>query len=195
MSAATEYKIDALKQAQRNLESQIKSVQNEPRLPWRENEEWVDRVAGVKEALREITDEIIDLELSLRDPMQDAEMRYEIQCAIAASGNWHDDASHYMHTPEQERQFQEMIEHQIDYGYYDEHGQWEEGLRSGWDTYGPCSTCGHQFDREETLFADGHETCDFCNGEAISWMHFIAFVTRVQLVEGGRWSDEISFAR
>ena len=63
--------------------------------------------------LVDLEDQIIDLENSLRDPEQDAEMRMEINAAIAMSGNWEDNASDYMHTPMQELRYQQAIYDQV----------------------------------------------------------------------------------
>lgn len=81
------------------------------------------------EALVELEDQIIDLEKSLRDPEQDAEMRMEINAAIAMSGNWEDNASDYMHTPMQELRYQQSIHDEVRRGMDDEQGH-------GWDEYG-----------------------------------------------------------
>jgi hypothetical protein len=71
------------------------------------------RTQDAREALSELEDQIIDLENSLRDPEQDAERRMEINAAIAMSGNWGDNASDYMHTPMQERRYQQAIYDQV----------------------------------------------------------------------------------
>ena len=97
-------KINGLYAAYRSLEqdSKPKSTDYQTILPWRiynENSTTTNRVAAVKQAMDEIADEIIFLENCLRDPMQDAEIRAEINASIAMNGNWDDCADDYMNTP------------------------------------------------------------------------------------------------
>jgi hypothetical protein len=100
-------------------------------------------------------------------------MRYEINAAIAASGNWEDNASDYMHTPMQERLYQESIYDQIRYE--------DDSVCDYWS--GPCPTCGGFTDSDSLINIEGHDVCDSCYDETVAFMHFLSFVTRTKIRE------------
>jgi hypothetical protein len=183
---ATEARIRGLYAALRELEGAAKPRPEdyESLPPWRYGERSEDRVAGVQTALMEIQDEIIGLEHSFRDPVQDAEMRAEINAGIAMSGNWNDSASDYMHTPLEEELFQRGIERQVEREYMDERGY------DYWS--GPCPVCGGLTDIDDTVFVMGFDTCNHCYEEAVAWLHFIGFVTNHPTVIAGRYSNDYS---
>ena len=181
-------KINALYTAYESLErdSKPKSTDYQIRLPWRVyNEDVViDRVAAVRQAMNEIADEIISLEYSLRDPMQDAEMRAEINASIAMNGNWDDCASNYMKTPFEERLYQENIYSQMQYDYdYDS---------MDFDPYGPCQCCGNYVDYTEASYVAGYTTCyDGCYPEAKGFMYFLSMITGISV--DVRYGSELYF--
>lgn len=188
---ATEYKIKALQRARNDLELEVKTVQNEPQKPWREGES-IDYVSAAKKALRDIQDQIIELELSLRDPIQEAEMRAELHIEMSLSG-CRDDIDLYMHTPEQERMFQQEIRDQVDHGYYNEYGDWEDGLDSGrWDSYGPCDTCKNPTDYEESIYIEGDLVCDYCGPDALGFFFLLCIVTG-RGYRSNKWETEFNF--
>lgn len=190
--AVTEAKRDALKAAQRQLEGMVNTVENEPYFPWRERpEDWADKVRATKQALREITDEIISLEISMRDPEQYAEMKYEIEAAIAFSGNSNDRAEWYLHTDEQERLFQERIQDQVEYGYYDQEDGWVDGIRER-PNVGTCPLCnasGVWFE-DEGDYVDGNYACSTCYPEVRAWFNFLSWIT-ITYVMADRWDGEV----
>ena len=159
--------IKALKAAQREAQRAVDEAYNEPCPPWRErDEDWRDEVQEAKDALQNITDQIITTEMSMRDPIQYAERRAEIYAAVAMNG-FRDDPELYLHTPEQERLFQEQIEHQVKYGYYDSDGYWEDGWYDG-PNISKCE-CGAEIWEDECYFAQGVSVCERCNEEAIAF--------------------------
>jgi hypothetical protein len=167
-------KIKGLYAAYDTLLRESKRTKNEPALPWR-TDETLDRVGAVKQALNEIEDEIIGLEHSLRDPIQDAEMRAEINASIAMYGNWNDSADDYLHTPMQERLYQESIERSVQYAYDDEHGFYE--------FEGPCSTCHAHADYDECLYVAGYSTCSSCYDDTRAFALLLSMITNVPIEE------------
>lgn len=169
----SEVLVKALKQAQRYAQQEVESAQNEPYPKWRERPaDWHDEVAEAKEALHSITNQIIEAEIALRDPIQYAEQYAEVSAACAMSG-FRDDPSLYLHTPEQERLFQEQIQRDIEYGYYDSDGHYEPGLYDGMPQKGGCTTCGIELWDDECLWAMGYSVCESCNEDIIAWHLFI----------------------
>lgn len=161
--------IEALKRAQRHIEQEIQYIETEPVKVWRERpEDWHDNKAEAKEALRKITDQIIEAEIAERDPIQYAEQYAEISAACAMNGN-RDDPSLYLLTPEQERLFQEQIRHDVEHGYWDSDGQYEPGLYEGMPQKGGCPTCGTELWDDECYFAFGTAVCESCNEDIVAW--------------------------
>src|SRR5690606_19690339 len=114
-----------------------------PRFPWRNypDDEPASKRPNYNEMIDSIEHQIIDIEqAAYRDPVQDAEMRAEMHAEMALTGV-QDDPSLYMHTPFEEELFQERIRHDIDYGYYDEDGSWNEGLYGDALNISDCPTC------------------------------------------------------
>jgi hypothetical protein len=182
-------KINALYAAYEALErdSKPKPSDYQTRFPWRTYDEdtVIDRVSAVKQAMNEIADEIISLEHSLRDPIQDAEMRAEINASIAINGNWDDCADDYMHTPLQERLYQESIYRQMQYDYYDYEGM-------DWDPFGPCQYCGTYGDYTEATYVAGYSTCyNGCYEEAAAFMYLLSMITGIPV--DVRYGTELYF--
>ena len=171
-NAVVEAKINALYIAYNELVRSASIIRNEPALPWRDDKR-VDHTAAIKQAMAEIADEIIGLEHSLRDPIQDAEMRAEINASIAMNGNWNDSADDYLHTPMQERLYQESIEHSSRYDYDDERGDYSP--------YGPCPTCGGHVDLEDSVYVIGFSTCYNCQPEAEAFAYLLAIITNTDI--------------
>ena len=175
-------KINGLYAAYRSLEqdSKPKSTDYQTILPWRiynEDSTTTNRVTAVKQAMDEIADEIIFLENCLRDPMQDAEIRAEINASIAMNGNWDDCADDYMNTPMQERLYQENIQRMVQYDYDSEHGFY--------DPCGPCSCCGTFADYDECVYVAGYSTCyNGCYEEARVFMYILSMITGVAVDDG-----------
>jgi hypothetical protein len=187
---ATEYKIKAMYDARDSLEREIASLRNRPARPWR-GESFYDEVKAAKSALNDIDDQIIELEYSLRDPEQDAEIRAEINAAIAMSGNWNDDASHYMHTPMEERKFQEQIQHDINYGYYDE-GGWNEGMYDG-PQMGSCEGCNAELWDDDVLFVNGTALCQGCVEDFLAMLILMTLFSGAW-IETNKWETEFNLA-
>jgi hypothetical protein len=143
--------------------------------------------------MQELDSEIIALERSLRDPEQDAEFRAEFYAEARMLGV-RDDIHLYMHTPHEEELFQERIQHQVDYGYWDEEDGWVDGIH-GYDDceYGPCPTCHTMSD--EWMSIDGHDCCDTCGPDAEAFMHFIGRITSTEVLQSGRWGTDLMFTR
>ena len=184
-TATTNAKIKGLYAAYNSLRNDLSPRHDDyvTLLPWRnyEDTEPLNRLDGVKQAMSEIADEIIVLEHSLRDPVQDAEMRAEINASIAINGNWDDCADDYLHTPMQERLYNEGIERAAQYTYDDEHGFY--------DPHGPCACCGTFTDHEESIYVAGYSTCyQGCYEEARAFAYLLAFITNTP-TEENRWGE------
>jgi hypothetical protein len=114
--------------------------------------------------------------------MQDAEMRAEINASIAMNGNWDDCADDYMHTPMQERLYQQSIEHSMryddDYGYFDDSGE--------------CSTCHATVYYDTCTYIVGYSVCEHCYNEARAFLLLLSILTNVAIEENG-WG-EINYA-
>jgi hypothetical protein len=182
----TQYKIKALWAAVENARKEVSSIRNTPVKPW-SGDTFVDEIAAAEEAVRALEDEVIALEHSLRDPEQDAEMRAEINAAIALTGNYDDDASLYMHTPMEEERFQRSIHEQVRRSMDEEHGYY--------DSYGPCPTCKNMTDYEDCVQVGGETCCSHCVDDAVAFLHFLSRVTNTPFVMQGRWEDEYAFVR
>lgn len=181
----------AMSETRERLMRELKSIKNRPARPWR-GETFVDEIAAAKAAITDVEDQIIDLEYSLRDPEQDAEMRAEINAAIAMSGNWNDDASLYMHTPMEERLFQESIQHDIDFGYFDSDGGWNEGLYSDYEPEPTCGFCNGSGQYAETFF-NGEGICATCLPDIVGIYALMHLLGLGELRKCGRWDDEYVF--
>jgi hypothetical protein len=168
-------------------------VDVEPSFPWRARPEEVER-PDYDSAIYDIEQQIIDIErAAYRDPEQDAEMRMEMQAEFALTGV-RDDPSLYMHTPFEEELFQERIRHDIDNGYYDDDGHWNEGLNGDSDYWsGPCPVCKTQTDVDEVHYLSGEQACLHCFEEAFTWMNFLAVVTNHKL-RSNRYETEYDFS-
>lgn len=158
-----------------------------PRFPWRNypDDEPASKRPNYNEMIDSIEHQIIDIEqAAYRDPVQDAEMRAEMYAEMALTGV-RDDPSLYMHTPFEEELFQEQIRHDIDYGYYDEDGSWNEGLYGDALNISDCPTCGTQGvswdDGECVSVDDEHDFCYVCAEEAIAFVYFLAYVTNHEI--------------
>jgi hypothetical protein len=178
-SAVVEAKIKALYTAYNELVRSASSTKNEPALPWRDDER-IDYVAAIKQAMNEIADEIVDLEHSLRDPIQDAEMRAEINASIGMYGNWNDCADDYLHTPMQERLYQESIERSAQYAYDDERGDY--------NPIGSCGVCNATVNHEDSIYVCDFSTCYHCNDEATLFAYLLAFITNTS-IEQNYWGE------
>jgi hypothetical protein len=189
MSKATELKIKALYKQRKSLINSRKQLDHPdyPILPWVEvdEEEEGDTKEQIDEAIYIVEGEIISLERSLRDPEQDAEMRAEINASIALSGNWDDNASHYMHTPLEEEMFQEGIYRQVMY----EH----DGYDSEGEGYS-CNVCQMHVWSDEATMINGWDFCTHCSRDGIAWFVFLAFIMGYG-VDGGKWDYEWQLVR
>ena len=195
--AQVERTLAALRKARNEVAATAeKPVATEPRLPWREYEDTyeVDRNL-LRHTLDELDQQIIEIErAAYRDPVQDAEMRMELQAEMALTGV-RDDPALYMHTPHEERLFQERIRHEVDYGYYDPEDGWVDGIYGDrWAGIGNCVTCNRSgIDLEDQWFMiAGHDACDYCADEAVPFMHFLGWLTNTK-VDGGRFDNEFMF--
>lgn len=155
MNTATKVKIESLTETQSILKRRLQNIENSwrgGRPVWRYSddayEEHKELVEAIKQEIDDLDHQIIDVEMSLRDPDQDAEMRAELYGAMAMNGV-HDDVSLYMHTPHQEKLFQEQIWRQV---------QYEDDSWAGHDyTGGNCPSC-HSFD-EDWISVQGEQVC------------------------------------
>lgn len=171
------YKHNALKEAQAYLERQIEYYRAVPIPPWRIGGPDTE-LDQMKEALSDITQQIIDIEIEARDPEQYSERYAEIAAEMHLTGV-SDDPGLYLHTPEQERQYQKDIQRQIEYGYYDDDGYWNDGLYGDYYDTDCINVCGWQVEAD---FAD----------EALAFATFLSFITGVALSEN-EWGDEFYF--
>lgn len=157
---ATEHLIKALYAARQSAKDSVETARNLPAKPWR-GEKFTDAIGPAKQALSAIESQIIDLEQSLRDPEQDAEMRAEINAAIAINGNYSDDARLYMLTPMEEELFQQGIKRDIEYGYYHPEDGWVDGMYSHYSV-GNCQFCNSTVMGDEVIHFDGWAGCENC---------------------------------
>jgi hypothetical protein len=186
MSAA----IDSLKRARQQMIEEKNGETQEIRYPWRVYEpehphiDW-DRQIGELESL------IVSLEREIYfpDPIQYQEMLMEKRAEMALYGE-RGDASAYFHTPFQEQMFQEGIERQLRYGYYDSDGFYEEGWDSH-DGYGACGVCHYVTDEFMTQF--GMDCCSNCAEEVIPFGFIVGMLLGIPVKERGRWNDEWCF--
>jgi hypothetical protein len=191
----TESVVAVLKQTRTKLiQMRENPSHNEPRFKWRVYEDTESTKPDYDNMIWHIEQQIIDAERSLRDPEQDAEMLMEKRAEMALMGE-RGDASAYFHTPFQEALFQEQIRHDIDYGYYDDDGCWNDGLYGDGPSVGDCPACGTQgvWWEDEGHTVDGHDVCHNCSTEAIIFMNLLGFITN-RRVESNRWETEYSFA-
>lgn len=184
-------RISALYAGLDELKKTLNSVVDEVRFPWRfYPEPEVDEKAAIKQAMREIEDEIIHLERHyVRDPEQDAEMRMEIEASIALNGNHSDRAEWYLHTALEEERFQERIHDQIEYGYNDPEDGWVDGI-SERPNVGNCNICHNYIDFEDCVCVNGEFTCDMCYEDIRSWFEFLTRITNTYVVKD-RWDSEV----
>lgn len=159
-------KISGLRFAREKLKNQSRNQRREGVLPWTtdDSKNHGDPREKISQAIMQIEDEIIGLEYSLRDPYQDAELRAEINAAIAMSGNYGDSADYYMHTDMEEELFKESIYRQV---YYED----------GHMEYGPfsCPTCNaYPVYDDEILYINGDEVCSCCEERVTKLAEMVA---------------------
>jgi len=170
-----------------------KPVSTESRPKWRVYEDTYEVDPELlRRTLSDLDDQIIELErAAYRDPEQDAEMRAEMYAEMAITGV-RDDPALYMHTPHEERLFQERIAHEVNYGYYDSDGYWEDGIYADVPCTVICPACGANEQSDEFFTVDGHDVCHQCSTEAIIFMNLLGVLTNTE-VESNRWETEFNF--
>ena len=186
--------LSALLKARDEVKRTIKApVPDEPRFPWRNYEDTYEVDTDLLDrTLADLDAQIIEIErAAYRDPVQDAEMRAEMYAEMAITGV-RDDPALYMHTPHEERLFQEGIQRQLQHGYYDSDGHWEDGWDTGDYWSGPCSRCHGHTDMDEVVYVDGHDCCQHCCDEAIGFMHFLGWLTNTK-IDSSRFETEFTF--
>lgn len=193
MRTTTEFTIEALRAGLKIARANAEQASDEPFRPWRDDpSEKTNNVEAAKEAVHAIESQIIDLEYSLRDPEQDAEIRAEINAAIALSGNWNDSASDYMHTPMEEELFQQQIQHDITHGYFDSDGFFEEGTYSG-PHKGGCAFCGAIVWEDDEVMINGEASCDTCAPDIVALFIILCLFTKgAMYVDTDEWDTEYS---
>lgn len=178
MTSTAEYTIEALRQALRTAENNAASATNEPFRPWRDDDgERHDNVQAAKDAVRAIQDQIIDLEISMQDAEQIAEMRMELQAEMALTGV-HDDVSLYFHTPMQEEMFQAGIQRQVELEWMDEHGG---------PFKGSCEFCGAVLWDDEVQWMDGNGGCETCLPDILGLFLVLCLIAPWNYVSGDEW--------
>jgi hypothetical protein len=194
MTTATEYTIEALRQALRTAENNAASATNEPYRPWRDDpSDKTDNVAAAKEAVQSIENQIITLERSQRDPEQDAEISAELHVAMALNGV-HDDVSLYMHTPMEEELFQQGIQRQLENGWYDEDGTYNEGWSEGMPHQGTCEFCGGVLWDDEVMMMHGYSGCETCLPDILGLFLVLCLLNMGFYVSGEEWEWQVSEA-
>lgn len=192
---ATQYQINALTETRERLSREVNAIRNKPARPWR-GETFFDEEREAKEALRRIDDQIIELEWSLRDPEQDAEIRAELYAEMAFNGV-HDDVSLYMHTPHQERRFQEQIMHDVTHGYFHPDDGWVEGTDGHeYEGHYRCVTCrGDGYD--DYIIFDGEELCQECLPDIAGLFIALSMIvpTTIVVPNESRYADEYTLKR
>jgi hypothetical protein len=189
--------LSALLKARDEVERTIKApVPDEPRFPWRNYEDNYEVDTNLlNRTLADLDTQIIEIErAAYRDPEQDAEMRAEMYAEMAITGV-RDDPALYMHTPHEERLFQERIAHEVNYGYHDPEDGWVDGIYGDAPAVGNCPTCNRSrvWFEDELIHVDGYDTCwNGCSDEAISFMYFLGWLTNTQ-IDTGRFDSEFTF--
>lgn len=192
---AVEFQIKALRKALEAARNEAQTIRNEPFRPWRDDDgEFQDRQQAAKMAVEAIEAQIIDLERSLRDPEQDAEMRAEMYAEMALTGV-HDDVELYFHTPMQEELFQARIHRQIEEGWFDEDGGWNEGLSEGAPREGSCTFCHGPCWDDEGFWMNGLFGCENCYADIRGLFVILCLLSQrlpfrsFRVVNEDKWGD------
>lgn len=189
MTTTEEYQVEALRRALDIARTNAEQAKDEPFRPWRDDPgEKTENVRAAREAVHAIESQIIDLEYRQRDPEQDMELRAELYAEMALSGV-RDDVSLYMHTPMEEELFQQQILHQVQHGYYDDDGHWNEGLDEGAPHMGSCGLCGAILWEDDALNVNGHYSCDTCEPDIRALFIILCLIFPDLYLSEGRWGE------